>query len=58
VEYVKKTHIPEWAGGTIATGLSMHTDLNKINKIIKQIITFKNHFLPWSIGPGCLVNFT
>jgi hypothetical protein len=25
----------------------VQTVLNKINKIIKQIITFKNHSLPW-----------
>ena len=32
------------------------TVLNKFNKIIKQIITFKNHSLPWSISPDYTLN--
>ena len=48
----KNLIFPEWVGGTMANGLSMQTVLNKINKIIKQIITIKNHFLPWSICSG------
>ena len=54
----KEPHIPGMGSGTIATGLSIQTVLNKINKIIKQIITLKNHFYPGQFVPGCLVNFT